>query len=78
MNVRAKFRVTNKDEQAKTVRLEPVVGGSPENDEFFSATPSGLIQLNIVKAAAFSQFEPGKACYVDFTFPETENPAVAG
>jgi len=71
MSVRAKFRVANKDETAKNVQLVAVVSGSAENAEFFSATPNGLIQLQIVNDAALSQFELGAEYYVDFT-PATD------
>ena len=66
--VRAKFKVEGKDSSGVT--LMPVVGGSPENDQFFSATPGGKIRMDVVNAAALEQFEVGKQYYVDFTLAE--------
>lgn len=66
MSVRAKFNCLSKDEVGN-VHLYAVAGGSPENDEFFSATPNGEIRLGIGNTQAAEQFEVGKQYYVDFT-----------
>jgi hypothetical protein len=44
--------------------FSPVYGNSPENKEFFAATPSGEVKLGSVKA---DLFVPGKEYYIDFT-----------
>ena len=76
MTVRAKFKV---DRISKTkhwdklkgdlaiIDLSPVTSGSPENEAFYAATPSGKIELSTIVDAASSQFELGKFYYVDFS-----------
>lgn len=67
-SVRAKFKCTQKSEDsfAHSVILTPVVGGSPENDAFYKATPGGDIKLTTVSKSASDSFEVGKEYYVDF------------
>jgi hypothetical protein len=76
MTVRAKFQVKSITKEKHwdvtkghihTVKLIPVVSGSPENDSFFTATPCGDISLGVVNAETGSQFELGAEYYVDFT-----------
>lgn len=70
MAVRAKFKCTgidNVSDEAKSIHLEPVISGSPENAEFFKWTPSGKITIGCVNPRANEQFEVGKEYYVDFT-----------
>lgn len=68
--VRAKFIV---DSVAKTryghskVNLTPVTSGSKENEQFWTYTPSGSIELQTTNPDAANQFEVGKEYYVDFT-----------
>jgi hypothetical protein len=71
--VRAKFVVdsVSKTRWGNSVRLTPVYGDSEENKRFFSATPSGLIELNVVDDGIAKQFEVGKEYYIDFS-PATE------
>lgn len=71
--VRAKFRVDkierslwSKDEEVQTITLTPVYGGTPENEAFFKATPSGAISLGCAKAEAAKLFKLGAEYYVDF------------
>lgn len=45
-------------------RFSPVIGDSPENKAFFTATPAGSIELQLVKPGIF---EVGREYYVDFT-----------
>jgi hypothetical protein len=45
-------------------RFNPVVGDSEENKKFFSATPSGLIELHSIRG---DFFELGEEYYLDFT-----------
>lgn len=68
MSVVAKFRVTtvDGDGDVKTIRLQPVVGGSPENDAFFKYTPGGEITLLCVNESATKQFVVGAEMYVHF------------
>lgn len=68
--VRAKFAVQEKTEAAAgnhTIKLIPVVGGSPENDAFYKYTPAGNITLTTINADAAKQFAVGQSFYVDFT-----------
>lgn len=70
MTVRAKFRVTSKDQAGNgesAISLQAVVDGSAENKEFFKYTPSGAITMGVVNGAAAAQFEIGKEYFVDFT-----------
>lgn len=72
MTTRAKFRCFSVAESIGWVGQEfvydatfrPVVGGTPENDQFYAATPSGEIKLSTVRG---DHFEVGKMYYVDFT-----------
>ena len=73
MSVRAKFKVVSITEQeggAKSVKLTPVAGGSPENAEFFKWTPYGSIEIGTLNEKASEQFKPGLQFYVDFTLTE--------
>jgi len=45
----------------------PVAGGSPENEAFWEATPSGRIELGIVNPGAIEELKIMKEYYVDFT-----------
>jgi len=66
--VRAKFRCDDIHDQfeGKSVTLHAVYADSPENKEFFQATPSGTIEVYI-KSAAAEKFTAGANYYVDFT-----------
>jgi hypothetical protein len=63
----------NQDEFYFNVRLLPVLGDkrghgfSEENKKFYSATPSGEIEMQMVSEQTAARFEPGKPYYVDFT-----------
>lgn len=46
----------------------PVIGGSQENKDFFSATPTGAITVSSIN----NPFLPGSSYYVDFTYAEEE------
>ncbi len=69
MSVRAKFKVesilTNKD--GGTVKMTPVMSGSPENESFFKWTPWGAIEIGTINQEALAEFNPGDEFYVDFT-----------
>lgn len=64
--VRAKFRVSSKAESdcGFEVSLEPVTGGSPENERFYRITPGHLATIN---AEAASELRVGSEYFVDFT-----------
>lgn len=69
MSVTAKFKCTstsNFEGGAKGVKLGAVVGGSPENDQFFKWTPNATIELSTLNPAAAEQFEPGAEYLVTF------------
>lgn len=72
MSIRAKFLCISKEhdtnnDKVGTIAMQPVVSGSPENEQFFENTPSGSLQLGILNPEAFSQFEPGKEYYAEFS-----------
>lgn len=71
MGVRAKMKCESielsADGAGGSVRLSPVIGGSPENDKFYKYTPGGVLVLSTINQAAFEQFELGKEFYVDVT-----------
>lgn len=51
-----------------TVRMSPVYGGvKGENQKFWSATPSGKLEMQVMNQPAAEMFEPGKSYYLDFT-----------
>lgn len=62
--VRAKF-VVRANEDGK-VELEPVTGGSAENESFFHYTPWGKLEMGIVNPAAADFFTVGREVYLDF------------
>ena len=64
--VRAKFRCDEND-PGGSIRLNPVVGGSPENESFYDATPWGSIELGIPSPTTRGMFRLGQEYYVDFT-----------
>ncbi len=72
--IRAKFKVqsyetslSHQGEELRTVKLNAVIDGSPENKEFFKWTPSGSISIGMLAASTWKNFELGKEYYVDFT-----------
>lgn len=70
MSVRAKFKCQSKTEhgnESVSIRLEPVIGGSPENDSFYRWTPGGYVQIDCMNPKASEEFEVGAEYYVDFT-----------
>lgn len=69
MGVRAKMRcesVTNRV-NGSDILLQPVTGGSKENESFYKYTPGGKIELSTVNPEAAKGFVPGQEYYVDFT-----------
>ncbi|TVY09884.1 hypothetical protein [Paenibacillus cremeus] len=66
--VRAKFKCAFKE--GNSVRLEAVISGSEENEQFWKYTPFGQIQMSVDNEKAQEQFEEGKEYYVDFTLAE--------
>ena len=51
----------------KTVKMLAVSGGSDENKRFWSATPSGKLDLTCVHPDAIEGMEVGKEFYVDIS-----------
>lgn len=49
------------------VSLQAVTANSAENKEFFASTPSGQIDLKILRPEANGWFQRGKEYYIDFT-----------
>ncbi len=67
--IRAKFKVESvklNGADGGTVKLTPVMSGSPENESFFKFTPWGSIEIGTINEAAIAQFEQGVEFYVDF------------
>ncbi len=68
MVTRCKFRCTSatpKDGAGPhTASFTAVTSGSPENEQFFSATPGGSLSLSVVRQ---QHFEVGKEYYLDIT-----------
>lgn len=71
--VRAKFVCTSVEkclnwERSKgfmyRAKFTPVVSGSPENEKFYSLTPSGSVELASYKE---DLFVPGQSYYLDFS-----------
>lgn len=71
--MRAKFRVESVTHYSygRTVKMAAVHDGSPENNQFAQATPSGSLEMHINNPAALDFLEPNKSYYLDFT-PATE------
>lgn len=69
MTVRAKFKVVEvtQYEQGSKIKLYPVTGGSPENEQFFKWTPTGEISMGTINPEAAKEFVIGGEVYVDFT-----------
>lgn len=76
MTVRAKFYVHKVEKtgdgenEGYSIALNPVVGTSEENKEFFKWTPCGQITIGTVNPLAAKKFEVGQEYYVDFTKAE--------
>ena len=78
MNVRAKVAVTGMQDyfhpttgeiQSRQVTLSAVYSNDPNsaNYSWSKWTPSGQVTLQITNPDAYSQFQPGKEYFVDFT-----------
>ena len=73
--MRAKMKcvsITN-TQNGSSIKLEPVIAGSPENEEFFKWTPYGFCELGTINDEVIKQFKPGKEYYVDFSDASKEN-----
>lgn len=62
----AKFRIVSFNTQQGRVELEPVTGGSRENEQFFKYTPGGRIEMQTVNEPAFDIFTRSREFYVHF------------
>lgn len=56
-----------KQAEQQQVSMGCVIGGSPEDNTFASATPSGQLEITITNPATVGFFELGKSYYVDLT-----------
>lgn len=68
--VRAKFSVTSVETFSyggERAKLSAVYSGTPEDNQFAKATPSGAIEITIDNPAAQGFLVPGKNFYVDFS-----------
>lgn len=67
--MRCKVVCTSKEDSGSGVNLAfwPVVDGSPENKQFFAATPAGSISLSVVNRDAANRIEAGQEYYIDFS-----------
>lgn len=67
--MRAKFQVENVKHTTwgREVELYAVHSGSPEDNQFASATPAGKLTMTITAASALDFLQPGKKYYLDFT-----------
>lgn len=67
--VRTKFTCQAKIDYSDGKRIDftPVIGGSPENEQFFKLTPGGQIQIMTVNEEAAKQFDLGAQYYIDFS-----------
>lgn len=68
--MRAKFSVVSVKEYGyggKEAELSAVHSGSPEDNQFAKATPSGSIKMTVDNPVAKDFLVPGKSYYVDFT-----------
>lgn len=53
--------------EMQTVKMGVVMGGSPEDNSYAQASPSGTIQLSITKPAVVGFFDLDQTYFVDFT-----------
>ena len=69
MSVRAKMKVEMKSQTAGGfgVKLTAVYGDNPENKAFFQSTPSGSVEMYVIKPEVAEAFVLGAEYYVDFT-----------
>ncbi len=65
----AKFKCTEKrkdETYGNHITLTPVIGGSPENEAFYKATPGGACTLGTINDEAAEAFEEGKEYFITF------------
>lgn len=76
MTTRCKFRCTSVEKSLHwassggflyAAKFTVIVSGSPENEAFFAATPSGSLSVSTVKNDVF---EVGKDYYLDISLVE--------
>ncbi len=66
----AKFVCVDKtvnEDGTGNVSFLAVTMGSPENEQFFSMTPSGSLSMGILNPDALAAFEKGKEYFLTFT-----------
>jgi len=69
MRILTKFEIreVQKAGGGNHITLRSVMSGSQENEQFFAETPTGGVDLQVVRDEVANQFVPGKECYVIFT-----------
>ncbi|WP_417844814.1 hypothetical protein [Thalassospira sp.] len=69
MSVRCKFRCTLVSQSLNgfAVHFDPVISGSPENDEFFKYTPTGELKIGPVRPDVAKGFSVGENYYLDIS-----------
>ena len=56
---------------AFSVKMSPVyTGDKGENQKFWSATPCGTLEMQVMNQPAGEMFKPGKSYYLDFTLAD--------
>lgn len=68
--MRAKFTVNSIETFSyggQRAKLSAVYSGTPEDNQFAKATPSGQLEITIDNPAAQGYLIPGKSYYLDFT-----------
>ena len=67
--VRCKFKCISKTETSDgfKINMQPVVSGSKENEEFFTFTPYGSMEIGTVNHDAAAQIMVGHEYLIDIT-----------
>ncbi len=66
-NTKAKFYCTKNEvvnENEHAIGFSAVIDGSEENERFFSLTPSGQLELQVVNQKTAENFEVGQEYYL--------------
>jgi hypothetical protein len=67
MSVIAKLKCTRKDDENGNLRLEALYDeDSPENKEFFEATPFAVLEMAVMNPSAFEFFEEEESYLLRF------------
>ena len=71
---RCKFKCESKkiSVYGAEISMQPVTGGSKENESFFKYTPFGSFNMGLISLETAEQFVPGKEYYIDINEAEEE------